>query len=67
MLKDRLAEAVRGEGLRRELRRLNTENAGLSYFDFRDRGDKWKGKGTKKSVTNIEEGRPQQSIAIVKL
>ena len=40
VLKDRLAEAVRDEGLRRELRRLNTENPSLSYIDFRDRGDK---------------------------
>ena len=43
VLKDRLAEAVRDEGLRWELRHLNTENPSLSYFDFRDRGDKWLG------------------------
>ena len=67
VLKDRLAEAVRDERLRRELRRLNTENPSLSYFDFRDRGDKWLGKGPKKSVTNVEEVRSQQSIDIDKL
>lgn len=67
VLKDRLAEAVRDEGLRRELRRLNTENPSLSFFDFRDTGDKWIGKGSKKSVTNIEEVRSQQSIDIEKL
>ena len=53
--------------MRRELRRLNTENPSLSYFDFRDRGDKWLGKGPKKSVTNVEEVRSQQSIDIDKL
>ena len=54
VLKDRLAEAVRDEGLRREWRRLNTENPSLSYFDFGDRGDKWLGKGPKESVTNVD-------------
>lgn len=36
-LKNRLAEAVREENLRTELRRLNSEHAELSYFDARDR------------------------------
>ena len=36
-LKNRLAEAVREEGLRTELRRLNSEHPKLSYFDARDR------------------------------
>lgn len=36
-LKNRLAEAVREESLRTELRRLNSEHPELSYFDARDR------------------------------
>ena len=36
-LKGRLAEAVRDEGLQRELRRLNMECPQLSYFEVRDR------------------------------
>ena len=42
-LKGRLAEAVRDEGLRRELRRLNTECPNLTFFDLRDRAVKWLG------------------------
>lgn len=36
-LKNRLAEAVRDDSARTELRRLNTEHPELSYFDARDR------------------------------
>ena len=67
VLKERLAEAVRDEGLKRELRRLNTENPRLSYFEFRDRGDKWIGKVAKKSATNVEAVRSQQTVDIEKL
>ena len=42
-LKGRLAEAVEDEGLRRELRRLNMECPGLSFFDARDRAMEWLG------------------------
>ncbi len=45
-LKGRLAEAVRDEGLRRELRRLNTEQSTLSFFDLRDRAIAWMGGNT---------------------
>ena len=36
MLKGRLAEAVRDEGLKREMRRLNIESPGMTFFDVRD-------------------------------
>lgn len=36
-LKNRLAEAVRDDSTRTELRHLNSEHPGLSYFDARDR------------------------------
>lgn len=42
-LKGRLAEAVGDEGLRRELRRLNTEVPDLTFFNLRDRAVKWMG------------------------
>ena len=43
-LKGRLAEAVWDEGLQRELRRLNMEAPGLSFFDVRDRAIEWLGR-----------------------
>ena len=43
MLKDRIAEAVADEGLRRELRRLNVESPSLTYFELRDRAIHWLG------------------------
>ena len=43
-LKGRLAEAVRDEGLQRELRRLNMEAPELSFFDVRDRAIEWLGR-----------------------
>ena len=42
-LKGRLAEAVRDESLRTELRRLNMESPDLGYFDLRDRTMQWLG------------------------
>lgn len=54
VLKERLAEAVLDEGLKRERRRLNTENQELSFFELRDRGDKWLSKSQKRA-TNMEE------------
>ena len=42
-LKGRLAEAVRDEGLRRELRRLNIDSPTLSFFEARDRAIEWLG------------------------
>ncbi|XP_071821167.1 uncharacterized protein [Apostichopus japonicus] len=46
-LKGRLAESVRDEGLRRELRRINLENSKLSFFDARDQALVWYGRSTK--------------------
>ena len=43
VLKDRLAEAVLDDGLKRELRRLNIEAPMLSYFEARDRAIHWLG------------------------
>ena len=42
MLKDRLAEAVRDESLRRELHRLNVEASELGFF-LLDRALRWLG------------------------
>ena len=36
-LKNRFAEAVRDESLKRELRRLNLDKPGLTFFELRDR------------------------------
>ena len=46
-LKGRLAEAVRDESLRRELRRLNMESPELGYFELRDRALQWLGSGAR--------------------
>lgn len=54
LLKDRLAEAVSDEGLKRELRRLNIEKVELSFFDLRDRAVKWPGNTQSKS-TNVKK------------
>ena len=42
-LKNRFAEAVRDESLKRELRRLNIDQPGLKFFDLRDRAIQWLG------------------------
>ena len=56
-LKGRLAESVRDENLRRELRRLNMEKPDLTFFELRDRGTHWIGneeKPKRSSVVNNE-------------
>lgn len=55
-LKGRFAEAVKDEGLKRELRRLNIETPGLKFFELRDRAVHWIGRlaTDKKSVINQE-------------
>ena len=67
ILKDRLAESVRDEDLRRELRRLNTENPKLSYFELRNRGDKWLGTGASQKRPVVEEMRSEQPVDLTKL
>ena len=55
-LKGRFADAVKDEGLKRELRRLNIETPGLKFFELRDRAVHWIGRlaTDKKSVINQE-------------
>ena len=53
-LKGRLAEAVRDEGLRRELHRLNLDNPDLSYFDVRDRAQQWLGNAGHVKVEQVK-------------
>ena len=43
ILKERLAEAVRDDGLRREMRRINVESPELDFFEMRDRVLQWAG------------------------
>ncbi len=43
-MKGRLAEAVRDQGLARELHRLNIEAPGLTFFELRDRAVEWIGR-----------------------
>jgi len=54
-LKGRLAEAVRDEGLRRELRRLNTESPDSTFFDLRDRAVRWLGPGKANQKVTAQE------------
>ena len=54
-LKSRLAEAVREENLRTELRRLNLEHPELTYFDVRDRVMKLTSKPPVKQSTLVKE------------
>lgn len=65
-LKSRLAEAVKDESLRRELRRLNMEVTTLDFFQMRDRAIHWLGvssmSGKGKQVVNQEI---QQESAIL--
>ena len=46
-LKNRFAEAVRDESLKRELRRLNLDKPGLTFFELRDRALQWLGPSLK--------------------
>ena len=54
-LKSRLAEAVREENLRTELRRLNSEHPELTYFDVRDRVMKLMSKPPVKQSILVQE------------
>ena len=54
ILKDRLAEALKDDGLGRELRRLNIEVPDLTYFELRDRSVKWIGRGGR-ATTRMEK------------
>ena len=58
VLRERLAEAVTDEGLRRELRRLNMDSPTLDFFEARDRALQWMGSSSKsdpvKKVCNQE-------------
>ena len=58
LLKGRLAEAVRDEGLRRELRRLNAEHKDISFFEARDRALAWLGG----DVSGISKPKAKASI-----
>ena len=62
MLKDRLAEAVRYESLRRELRRLNVEAPELGFFLLRDRALQWLGGSTSSTRQKIDA--TQQEIHV---
>ena len=63
MPKDRLAEAVRDESLRRELRRLNVEAPELGFFLLRDRALQWLG-GSTSSSTRQKIDATQQEIHV---
>ena len=81
ILKERLAEAVRDDALKRELRRLNIESPNLDYFDLRDRAVQWQGTrepvhkrsfaveevGTSRSDTALHERVRDQEREIRKL
>ena len=54
-LKGRLAEAVYDEGLRREIRRLNTESPDLDFFGLRDRALDWLGQSKKSKAATLHE------------
>ena len=65
MLKGRLAEAVRDEGLKRELRRLNVESPDLDFFEARDRALQWLGGDTQdasKSKATLQETLTKESL-----
>ena len=65
-LKNRLAEAVRDDNTRTELRRLNSEHPELSYFDARDRVMKLMsqyGKSDKtRQTTLVQEAAADQDV-----
>jgi hypothetical protein len=64
-LKDRLAETVLDEGLKRELRRLNTEAKTLSYFELRDRAIHWLGNNTSFVMTPVKKATIQEMPSTV--
>ena len=58
LLKDRLAEGVRDEALRRELRRLNMDLPQSTFWQFRDRALKWLGAPKEPEVTaSVKEAK----------
>lgn len=61
-LKNRLAEAVHEEGLRTELRRLNSEHPELSYFDVRDRVMKLMSKPSTKQTIVVQENATAEDV-----
>ena len=69
-LKSRLAEAVRDESLKRELRRLSTEATALSLFDMRDRAIHWLGSSNPieapKSTVNQEVAQESAILNLLK-
>ncbi|XP_022110976.1 uncharacterized protein LOC110990338 [Acanthaster planci] len=67
-LKGRLAEAVRDEGLQRELRRLNMEAPTLSFFDVRDRAIEWLGRrqGNLRKEAAVQEVKAADSTCDMK-
>ncbi|XP_013413467.1 uncharacterized protein LOC106175855 [Lingula anatina] len=60
-LKGRLAECVRDNSLKRELRRLNLEQPRLSFFDLRDRAIDWIGRSdqNQKETGTLQESAVQ--------
>ena len=59
-LKSRLAEAVKDESLRREIRRLNIESPTLTFFEMRDRATEWQGRT--RSSASVKEVSTSKSI-----
>ena len=54
-LKGRLAEAVKDESLRCEIRRLNVERPEFTFFQLRDRAILWLGKITREKGVTVQE------------
>lgn len=73
-LKGRLAEAVRDEATRRELRRLNIESPALGFFDMRDQAITWLGttaqsnqQTAKKTAAMQETSAESEVLQLLKL
>ena len=67
-LKGRLAEVVYDEGLRRELRRLNTESPDLDFFELRDRALDWlgqSGQSRKPKAAAVQETSVDEKATIL--
>ncbi|XP_072173961.1 uncharacterized protein [Diadema setosum] len=64
-LKGRLAETVCDEGLRRELRRLNTESPDLDFFELRDRALNWFGLSRKPKAATLQETSTSEKASIL--
>ena len=68
-LKGRLAEAVRDEGLQREMRRLNLESPNLDFFEMRDRTIDWLGHpsgNTPKKVSVNEVASDRELLTLLR-